>query len=625
MASPTGLRDLDLRSVRVRPTRGAQEHRRWDRLVATHHYLSFEGLFGKALRHVATLGESWIALVGWQAAALKLAARDRWIGWSPQQQRRRLHLLTQNSRFVILPAWQGAPNLASRVLGLSLRRLSHDMLAVHGFPSLLAESFVDPQRFAGTCYRAANWRSLGFTGGYARLPGATPSWRQHGQPKEIFVYELQPNAARQLAQPEDDPAWAGPARSEPPDAQTLRSLFEFLGEVPEYRHARGKRYGLRTVLALAVAARLCGYRGVTAFAQFAALLSQSQRVAVQCFYSPSQGCYTSPSITTFHNILATLEPQALEAALREWALQQSGQVQPQQDDTDSESAASGARSGGPGGGGPAVLPGISMDGKDVRGASKQTEHGRRMLLAAVEQGSGVVLGQLEIDSKTNEIPALRDLARELELAGRVVTGDALHAQQETARCLLDECGADYLITAIKDNQPTMLQDLQAMDFSACPLVETLDKQHGRIERRRYWVKDISAPEWDGYAALYGRQQAIRVERQRHHVKTGKTSCEVTYALTSLGPAQATAEQLAALLRNHWEIENRLHYVRDFTYDEDRCRVYVGDLPRNLACLTNTAISIIRGLPQFRYLPEANRHFAARPQAALDLLLKPPSP
>ena len=145
---PTGYRDLDLRAVRVRPTRGAQEHRRWDRLVATHHYLSFQGLFGQALRHVATLGAIWIALLGWQAAALKLTARDRWIGWSPQQKRRRLHLVTQNSRFMILPGFH-ARNLASRVLGLSLRRLSDDMLAAHGFPVLLAETFVDPARLSG--------------------------------------------------------------------------------------------------------------------------------------------------------------------------------------------------------------------------------------------------------------------------------------------------------------------------------------------------------------------------------------------------------------------------------------------------------------------------------------------
>ena len=190
----TGGRGLDLRAVTVRPTWGGQEHRRWDKLVATHHYLSFQGLFVKGLRHVATLGSTWIALVGWQAGALKLTARDRWIGWSREQKLRRLHLVTQNSRFVILPGFH-APNLASRVLGLSLRRLSDDMLAAHGYPVLVAETFVDPARFAGTCYRAANWRSLGMTGGYARQPGAAPDWLHHGQPKEILVFELQANAA----------------------------------------------------------------------------------------------------------------------------------------------------------------------------------------------------------------------------------------------------------------------------------------------------------------------------------------------------------------------------------------------------------------------------------------------
>ena len=193
----TGGRGLDLRAVTVRPTWGGQEHRRWDKLVATHHYLSFQGLFGKGLRHVATLGSTWIALIGWQAGALKLTARDRWIGWSREQKLRRLHLVTQNSRFVILPGFH-APNLASRVLGLSLRRLSDDMLAAHGYPVLVAETFVDPARFAGTCYRAANWRSLGMTGGYARQPGAAPDWLQHGQPKEILVFELQANAGAAL-------------------------------------------------------------------------------------------------------------------------------------------------------------------------------------------------------------------------------------------------------------------------------------------------------------------------------------------------------------------------------------------------------------------------------------------
>ncbi len=618
---PAPGRGPDLRAVRVRPTRGAAEHRRWDRLCERHHYLPFGGLFGKALRHVATLGPDWIALVGWQAAALKLSARDRWIGWSPQQKRRRLHLVTQNSRFVILPGCSGVRNLASRVLGLSLRRLPDDWQRVHGHSILLAESFVDPRRFAGTCYRAANWRSLGFTGGYARQPGPVPAWRRHGQPKEVFVFELQPRAASALSQPAGDPAWQGPARSAPPGAAQLRSLFDFLGEVQEYRHARGKRYSLRTVLTLALAAKLAGYRGVTAFAQFASLLSQRQRKAVGCFFSPSKQRYTVPSVTTFHNILASLPPETLDRAVAKWTLQQSvqtAQAKRDESDTGSGKAPGDARRA-------RGLPAVCMDGKDIRGASRQTADGRRMTVAAVEQGSGLVLGQLEVGSKTNEIPALRDLARRLDLAGRVVTADALHAQQKTARCLLGDCRADYLITAIKDNQETMLADLRAMDFSACPVFETVGKEHGRIERRRYQAKDLSDPQWDGYAALHGRRQAIRIERERHVIRTGKTSSEVTYALTSLPPERAGTERLAALVRNHWHIENRLHYVRDFTYDEDRCRAYVRHLPRNLACLTGTAISIIRCQSRFRHVPEANRHFAARPQEALDLLMRAPPP
>ena len=138
----------------MRPTRGAREHRLWDELVAERHYLRFHGVIGKGLRHVAVHGESWLALIGWQPGAFKLAARDRWIGWSAEQQFRRLHLIANNSRFVILTP-ERVPNLASRVLGLSLRRLSEDIRAAHGYPVFLAETFVDVSRFAGTCYRAS--------------------------------------------------------------------------------------------------------------------------------------------------------------------------------------------------------------------------------------------------------------------------------------------------------------------------------------------------------------------------------------------------------------------------------------------------------------------------------------
>ena len=405
---------IDLRAVTVRPTWGAQEHRRWDRLVEEHHYLRFHGVVGKGLRHVAVHGETWLALIGWQPGAFKLAARDRWIGWSAERQFRRLHLIANNSRFVILTP-ERVPNLASRVLGLSLRRLSADIQAVHGYPALLAETFVDPSRFAGTCYRASNWRSLGMTRGFARDPGAAPRWRHHGQPKEVFVFELTDGAAEALSQVEMPASWKPEQHTEPMTAPRLRSLFECLGEVPECRRARGKRYPLETVLAIAVAARLAGYRGATSFAQFAALLSQEQLEAVGAFWSPSKQRYTAPAITTFHNILAALPPETLDNAIGRWTAQQAGDHAP-----------------------------VAMDGKDLRGASAQTEDGRRMMVAAVEHKTGMVLGQVEVDAKSNEIPAVRELSSNLDLTGRIVTMDAMHAQHETARCLLGR-RADYVL------------------------------------------------------------------------------------------------------------------------------------------------------------------------------------
>ena len=458
------------------------------------------------------------------------------------------------------------------------------------------ETFVDPARFAGTCYRASNWRSLGMTRGFARDPGAVPRWRHHGQPKEIFVFELTDGAVEALSWTETPENWHGEPHIEPMAAPRLRSLFECLGEVPECRFARGKRYPLKTVLALAVAARLAGYRGVTAFAQFAALLTQDQLEAVGAFWSPSKQHYTAPAIATFHKILAALPPETLDNAIGQWTGQHSTTR--------------------------TTHTPVAMDGKDLRGASKQTEDGRRMMVAAVEHGSGVVLGQVEVDSKSNEIPAVRELSSSLDLAGRIVTMDAMHAQHETARCLLGR-RADYVVSAVKNNQETILEDLKAIDFSEAPWHETVEKGHGRIERRRCTVVDLSGAEWDGYAALHGRRQALRIEREREILKTGKRSIEVTWSLTSLGTERAGPEELLALVRNHWHIENRLHYVRDFTYDEDRCRAYVRHLPRNLACLTNAAIAIVRSDGRFRYLPEANRHYAARAQDALAVILNTP--
>jgi len=231
-----------LSEVAVRPVSGAGEQRRWDALVREHHYLPFHSLFGKSLRHVAVWGEVWLALLGWTAGAFKVGARDAWIGWSPEQQFSRLHLIADNSRFVMLTERGQVPNLASRILALSLRRLSSDMRELHGYPVLLAETFVDPSRFGGICYRASNWRRLVLTKGFSRLPGGSARWRRNGQPKEIYMRELEAGTREKLRSEQASPEWQVGAKGEPMPAEELRSLHTYLQTIPDFRKQRGRRW-----------------------------------------------------------------------------------------------------------------------------------------------------------------------------------------------------------------------------------------------------------------------------------------------------------------------------------------------------------------------------------------------
>ena len=187
-----------VREVEVRPVR-PDERRRWDALMAAHHYLGFRQFAGRGLRHVAVWRGHWLALVGWQSGAFKCAPRDRWLGWHRSVQFRRLHLIGNNTRFLVLPAAQGIKNLGSRVLGRSLRRLSADWAALYGHPLELAETFVDPSRFHGGVYDASNWVRVGRTKGFARHNGSYTD--PHEVPKEMFVRPLHGAARGALGRP----------------------------------------------------------------------------------------------------------------------------------------------------------------------------------------------------------------------------------------------------------------------------------------------------------------------------------------------------------------------------------------------------------------------------------------
>lgn len=140
----------------------------WNEYIARYHYRGYRPLPGAQLRYLARSHDQVLALLGFAAAAWKLAPRDRWIGWTDPQRQRHLHLIVNNARFLILP-WIESKNLASKLLGMAARRLAQDWTERYGYPPVLLETFVDTNRFSGGCYRAANWVHVGTTQGRGKL------------------------------------------------------------------------------------------------------------------------------------------------------------------------------------------------------------------------------------------------------------------------------------------------------------------------------------------------------------------------------------------------------------------------------------------------------------------------
>jgi len=187
---PDVLRRVKIRSVRE------DERGEFDFRLEHQHYLGSAHLSGQTLRYVAELDGEWVALVCFGAAALHLKAREQWIGWTPRQRARRLPFVVNNSRFLVLPERQRYPNLASRVLGLCLRRLSTDWQERWGHPVLVVESFVDESRYRGTCYKACGFEAVGLTEGYGR--SSRDFYQEHGQPKQLYLRELCPKGRARL-------------------------------------------------------------------------------------------------------------------------------------------------------------------------------------------------------------------------------------------------------------------------------------------------------------------------------------------------------------------------------------------------------------------------------------------
>jgi predicted transposase YbfD/YdcC len=362
--------------------------------------------------------------------------------------------------------------------------------------------------------------------------------------------------------------------SSPIPAARSQYLLDLLTQVPDPRKKRGRRHSLPGLLAVGIAAVIAGSRSFAAIGQWAADAGADVLAGLGAARGPAEE-------STFRRAFTLVSPDVLDRVLGAWLHTRAVQA-----------------------GGRLV---IAIDGKAVRGAKDKTGRAPH-LVAALAHGIGAVLGQVAVDAKSNEIPAVRDLLKAFaDLAGAVITIDALHTQHDTAQAIISR-DADYVMT-VKGNMPTLYRQLKKLPWSTIPAVSAVSTDHGRRARRT--IKAALAPACIEFS---GAAQVAQVRRTV--TKKGKKTVEVVYLITS--DSRADPATLGAWIRGHWEIENKLHWVRDVTYQEDKSLVRTGNAPRIMATLRSLAISLLR-LDGHDNIAAANRHHARDPQRTLTLL------
>ena len=583
------MSDLGLAGVSVRPIR-AVERARFDAVLDEHHWLG-RRLVGETMRYVASGPDSeWLAVLGFGAAALACGPRERFIGWSDEQHFARLRYVTNNQRFCVLPAGR-RQNLASNVLAKTLKRLSGDFEDRWGHPVVMVETFVDPARHLGTCYTAGGFTLLGQTRGYGRSGG---SYHHHGRPKLSFARLLRRDARTILTAQFDHPLLTRGSRPvidlNRLDFDSDDGLLAALDRIVDHRKRRGVRHSLSSLLAIAIAATLAGARSVAAIGEYAADCPQSVLERLGAKFHPVQRRFVAPHADTIRRALAAVDAAALDEVVGGWLFRQVSAGRLAHDQLV-----------------------VALDGKSMRGALR--EDGRAVhLFAAMVHGEGIVVGQHEVDAKSNEITAFKPLLEGLDLQGALVTADAMHTQREHARFVVEDKQADYLFQ-VKDNQPGLLAACRAIDDESFSAAATdTCRGHGRIETREVRVADV--PEGLDFPHA---TQVIVVYRERAGLDDQMISAETSYYITSAAGSDAGPAELGTHVRGHWGIENKVHWVRDFTFDEDRHQLRATASPaRALATLRNLTISLLR-LAGVTNIARALRWVARDPHRSAALL------
>lgn len=407
----------------------AEDIARCDQAIVEHHYLHDATLVGEHLRYAFVYRGRWLAVATWSSAAFHLKDRDQFIGWSADQCCRRRRLLANNSRLLVLPGCHW-PNLISRFMKLMLGRLSGDWEGRWGHPLAMVESFVDPRFYRGTAYQVSGWSHLGKTAGWKR--DADDFYQKNNAPKQVWVRELVKNACGKLRAPQLPPTWAKVEEHQKvrctAKVEQIRSLMEHVqAQVSEFRRPQALAYPLPGLICLMVMAASQGVlRGPQDLADYAESLSPAQLRTLKFRADPVSGDLRCPKKTTFTRVLHEVDDTQVEGALLQWQDQILG---PRQDRI------------------------VIVDGKKVRHAGVE-------IVNAVDS-QGRFLGSVLTPSKTNEIPAARQLLQGQDLKGKIVVADAMHTQDETAQEILFEGGGDYLLT-VKGNQTTLETTLEKL-------------------------------------------------------------------------------------------------------------------------------------------------------------------
>lgn len=351
----------------------------------------------------------------------------------------------------------------------------------------------------------------------------------------------------------------------------MLALIHRFEAIEDPREDRTRAHKLSDILAIVFCAVLCGARGWEAIENFG--LAKEAWLKERLHLELSNGI---PSDDTFRRVISRLRPQVIAECVIAWLntlrAQGEGEV-------------------------------ISIDGKRVR-HSYDTVTGQQAihLVSAWASERGITLAQAKVDSKSNEITAIPVLLRLIEIAGSVVTIDAMGCQRTIAEQIINQKG-DYVL-ALKGNQTSLqedvklfLEDARAHDFYQkdpnrripYSYYEEIDKDHGRLEKRCYWVVEGNAIEWLPQKEQWKGLNSLCAVRSERRIG-GQVTVETRYFISSLA---GDAKRLAGCIRSHWGIENSLHYVLDVSFGEDACGIWKDHAPENLAIMRRAAISLIR--------------------------------